>query len=97
MSCEIIQFSTAARVSAKRHVSDEAIVDAVDRVLAQRHEAAAISVTAQNGRLREPRMKAWEAAEAATRYWRTWLDFHRAIEAGPPEGDLGRSCPSARQ
>jgi hypothetical protein len=35
--CQIIQFSTAARVSPKRH-TDAAIVAAVDRVLTQRRE-----------------------------------------------------------
>jgi hypothetical protein len=36
--CQIIQFSAAARVSPKRHVSDAAIVAAVDRVLIERRE-----------------------------------------------------------
>jgi hypothetical protein len=48
------------------------------------------SATAGNGRLRKERKEVWRMAEAATRYWRTRLDFEAAVSwaqrMGTPEG-----------
>jgi hypothetical protein len=49
------------------------------QVDARRPPTGSLSTTAQNGRLRDRRHEVWRTAEAATRYWRTRLDFHDAI------------------
>jgi hypothetical protein len=53
-------------------------------------DAAAMSLTAQNGHLRKQRNEAWRSAEAAARYWKTRLDFHSSVESAQsheiPEG-----------
>jgi hypothetical protein len=55
-----------------------------------------LSTTAENGRLREQRKEAWREAEAVTRYWRTRLDFHDAVEIAQRRGiSEGRSHPAA--
>src|SRR5258708_15453150 len=55
-----------------------------------RRPAESLSITAQNGHLREQRHEIWRAAEAATRYWRLRLDFQSAVSwaqrMGVPEG-----------
>ena len=89
MSCEIIQFSTAARVSAKRHVSDEAIVDAVDRVLAQRRERPLpepLTETCKNQRLRNARKVAWSLARHTTDYFRGLLDWESTLSFAQGQG-----------
>jgi hypothetical protein len=57
--------------------------------------ARSLSITAQNGHLREQRHKVWRAAEAATRYWRARLDLHGAISwAQQMEVPEGRAHPA---
>jgi hypothetical protein len=87
MSCEIIQFSTAARVSPKR---GKAIVRAagtsrISRVeLEQEPERSArddveLSTTCKNGHIRQERREVWRMADAATRYWKVRREFHSAV------------------
>src|SRR5882757_6634586 len=62
--------------------------------------AESLSITAQNGRLRDRRHEAWRAAEAATRYWRLRIDFQSAVSwaqrMGTPEGRFHPSDPEER-
>src|SRR5260370_41304419 len=87
MTCEIIQFSTAARVSPKR---GKAIVRAagtsrMSRVdLEQEPERPArddveLSTTCKNSRLRQARKDAWNRACRTTSYWRARLDWHSEL------------------
>jgi hypothetical protein len=106
MSCEIIQFSTAARNSPKRRkpIVRAAGTSRMSRVeLEQEPERPArdegkLTVTCQNGRLRDERHEAWRMAEAATRYWRTRMDFEDAVSwaqrMGTPES---RSHPAVNE
>src|SRR5258708_3547056 len=81
MSCEIIQFSTAARVSPKR---GKPIVRPAGTSLEQEPERPArdegeLTVTCKNSRLRQMRDEAWRMAEAATHYWKVRMEFHSAV------------------
>ena len=87
MSCEIIQFSTAARVSPKR---GKAIVRTAGTSrmppveLEQEPERPArdereLSTTCKNGHIRQERQEVWRMAEAATRYWKVRMEFHSAV------------------
>jgi hypothetical protein len=70
---------------------------AVDAQIDNRRPAKSVSATAKNGRLRKKRDENWRMAEAATNYWRRWLDFgaaaSRAMRTGAPEGRLHRVEP----
>lgn len=44
----------------------------------RRHPREVQTATAKNGRLGEQRRNAWRVADAATRYWRTLIDFDDA-------------------
>jgi hypothetical protein len=48
-------------------------------ILDNQPSAGSLSITAENGRLRQERYEVWRMAEAATRYWRVRLDFHEAV------------------
>ena len=89
MSCEIIQFSTAARVSPKR---GKAIVKAagtsrMSRVdLEQEPEPLArdegeLTVTCQNKRLRDRRRDAWREADTIREYWKARLEMESGFRA----------------
>src|SRR5260370_36401480 len=88
MTCEIIQFSTAARVSPKR---GKAIVRAagtsrMSRVdLEQEPQRPArddveLSTTCKNSRLRRQRGAAWNTARQTTGYWRARLEWRCGIQ-----------------
>jgi len=65
------------------------------QVDARRPPTGSLSTTAQNGRLRKTRYEAWLMAEAATRYWRTRLDFYDALSRVQRNGmSEGRSHPA---
>jgi len=70
------------------------------QVDARRPPAESLSITAQNGRLRDRRHEVWRAAEAATRYWRLRIDFQSAVSwaqrMGTPEGRFHPSDPEER-
>src|SRR5260221_13314630 len=105
MTCEIIQFSTAARVSPKR---GKAIVRAagtsrMSRVdLEQEPERPArddveLSTTCKNSRLRQMRDEAWNRASHTTSYWRARLNWHGELECAQKWGlaDSGSFPPAA--
>jgi hypothetical protein len=99
MSCEIIQFSTAARVSPKRckSIGKAAGTSRMSRVaLDQEPERQArddgeLSTTAKNGRLGEKRREAWNEIDATREYWKARLEMEGAISRaqshGLPEGN----------
>jgi hypothetical protein len=70
VSCEIIQFSTAARVSPKRCKQE--------RERPPRDEGE-LSTTCKNSRLRDARKDAWRQAEVICEYWRARRDMESAI------------------
>ena len=96
MSAEIIQFSTAARVSPKRGkaIVMAAGISRMSRVeqeeLPPRDEGE-LTVTCQNKRLRDTRHEAWREADAIREYWKARLEMESAIELaqrhGLPEGN----------
>ncbi len=65
-----------------------------------RRPAESLSITAQNGRLRDQRHEVWRMAEAATRYWKLRIDFQSAVswaqQMGTPEGRFHPSDPEGR-
>src|SRR5229473_4973670 len=88
MSCEIIQFSTAARVSPKR---GKAIVRPAGTSLMSRadlereperpgRDDVELSTTCKNSRLRQTRDEAWNRARQTTSYWQARLDWHGELE-----------------
>jgi hypothetical protein len=86
MSCEIIQFSAAARPS--RAVSDK------------REGKPALpppaTETAKNARIRTERRDAWWLAERAADYWKARLDWHAALGTAQRHGIAdSASFPSA--
>ena len=95
MSCEIIQFSTAARVSPKRRktIVRAAGTSLMSRVeLEQEPERPAcdegkLSATCKNSRLRQARDKAWNRASRTTSYWRARLDWHNELQNVLRNGD----------
>jgi len=106
MSCEIIQFSTAARPA--RHVSDNqtpAGVTAIgNRVLTPRQRRREgkpelpppATETAKNARIRTERRDAWRLACRVSEYWRTRLDWHSALRTAQQYGIAdSASFPSA--
>jgi hypothetical protein len=106
MSCEIIQFSAAAKRSATIKTSTRVGEDIGDNIPAEidfrspewkarkAERAADRPVTAINSDLRQARRKAWGAAEAATRYWSVRIEFEDAVYWAQREGlPEGRSHP----
>jgi hypothetical protein len=107
MSCEIIQFSTAARRA--RPVSDKQAPAGVtvigNRALTPRQRRREgkpelpppATETAKNFRIRTARRDAWWRAERVTEYWRTRLDWHGALECAQKWGlaDSGSFPPAA--
>jgi hypothetical protein len=99
MSCEIIQFSTAARIPSKRRkpIVLSAGTSHMSRVeLEQEPERPArdegeLTVTCQNRRLRDARKDAWREAGAIREYWKARLEMESAIEVAQrhdlPEGN----------
>src|SRR5258706_11304012 len=105
MTCEIIQFSTAARVSPKR---GKAIVRAAGTSrmppveLEQEPERPArdegeLSTTCKNSRLRQMRDEAWNRARQTTSYWHARLRWHSELECAQKWGlaDSGSFPPAA--
>jgi hypothetical protein len=97
MSCEIIQFSTAARVS--RRVSDDkhppAEVTAIgNRVLTPRQRRREgkpelpppATETAKNARIRTERRDAWWLAERAADYWHARFKWRDELETAQKYG-----------
>jgi hypothetical protein len=90
MSCEIIQFSVAARSA--RPVSDKQASPGVtvigSRVLTPRQRLSEgkpelpppATETAKNSRIRIARRDAWWHAGHVTDYWRARLEWQNAIE-----------------
>jgi hypothetical protein len=106
MSCEIIPFSTAARVSPKRSKSIvRAGTSRVSRVeLDQEPERLArnegeLSTTCKNSRLRQARDKAWNRARHTTSYWRARLDWHSELKCAQEWelADSGSFPPAAEE
>jgi hypothetical protein len=99
VSCEIIQFSAAARIPPKRRKPIERATGTsrMSRVeLEQEPEQPArnegeLTVTCQNRRLRDTRHEAWREADAIREYWKARLEMESAIELaqrrGLPEGN----------
>jgi hypothetical protein len=106
MSCEIIQFSVAARPA--RPVSDNQAAPGVtvigNRVLTPRQRRREgkpdlpppATETAKNARIRIERRDAWWLAERVSEYWRTRLDWHSALGTAQQYGIAdSTSFPSA--
>src|SRR5258707_8995505 len=99
MTCEIIQFSTAARVSPKhrKSIARAAVPSGMSRVeLEQEPERPArdegeLTVTCQNKHLRDARREVWREAVVIRQYWKARLEMESAIENaqrhGLPEGN----------
>jgi hypothetical protein len=103
--CQIIQFSTAARISPKRRkpIARAAILSRMSRVeLEQEPERPArdegeLSTTCKNSRLRQMRDKAWNRARQTTSYWRARLDWRDTLKWAQDWGlaDSGSFPPAA--
>src|SRR5258708_39746432 len=95
--CQIIQFSTAARVSPKHRkpIARAAILSRMSRVELEQERPARdegeLTVTYQNKRLRDARRELWREADTIRQYWRARLDLEsvsdRAQFPGLPEGN----------
>src|SRR5260370_24229165 len=94
MTCEIIQFSTAARVSPKRGraivraagTSRMARVDLEQEPERPARDDVELSTTCKNSRLRRKRDEAWNRARQTTGYWRARLDWRGELESAPKCG-----------
>jgi hypothetical protein len=106
MSCEIIQFSAAARLA--RPVSGKQTTAGVtaigNRALTPRQRRREgkpelpppATETAKNFRIRTERRDAWWHAGRVTEYWRTRVDWHSALGTAQQYGIAdGASFPSA--
>jgi hypothetical protein len=88
MSCEIIQFSTAARIPPKRRkpivraagASDMSRVEIEQEPEQPARDEGELTVTCQNGRLRDARREVWREADAIRKYWKARLEMESAIE-----------------
>jgi hypothetical protein len=99
MSCEIIQFSTAARIPPKRRkpivraagASDMSRVEIEQEPEQPARDEGELTVTCQNGRLRDARREVWHEAETIRQYWQARLKMESAIARaqshGLPEGN----------
>ncbi len=95
MTCEIIQFSTAARISPKRRkLSRMSREQEPERA----RDEGELSTTCKNSRLRQARNEAWNRARRISWYWQARLDWHCALECAQHWGvaDSG-SFPSAAE
>jgi hypothetical protein len=54
-------------------------VPAIDYLPDNRPPARSLSITGENGRIRQERREVWRMAEATTRYWRLRIDFEYAV------------------
>lgn len=105
MTCEIIQFSTAARVPPKRGkpivrtagTSRMSRVDLEQEPERPAREDVELSTTCKNSRLRQMRDEAWNRARHTTSYWRARLDWHGELEYAQKLGlaDSGSFPPAA--
>jgi hypothetical protein len=98
MSCEIIQFNTAARIPPKRRklIVLSARTGRISRVeIEQEPEQPArdegeLTVTCQNRRLRDARREVWSEADVIREYWKARWKMESAIERAQthdlPEG-----------
>ena len=85
MSCEIIQFSTAARPS--RPVGDEqALTPSQMRCEGKPELPPPATETAKNSRIRIARRDAWWHADRVADYWRARLDWWGALERAQRHG-----------
>jgi hypothetical protein len=82
MSCEIIQFSAAARPARKALDKSTAakVIAARDSREERRPLAPPLTETCRNSRLRIARRDAWWRAGRVTDYWRARLDWQSALE-----------------
>jgi hypothetical protein len=82
MSCEIIQFSAAARTTRKapRKPTAAKFTASCDDREERRPLEPPLTETCKNSRLRLTRRDAWWRAERVTDYWRARLDWHSALE-----------------
>jgi len=97
VSCEIIQFSTAARVSPKRCKSVIRAGGTDQEPERPARDDVELSTTCKNSRLRQARGKAWNRASQTTSYWRARLDWHRELYSAQEWGlaDSGSFPPAA--
>jgi hypothetical protein len=106
MSCEIIQFSTAARPvrSASDKQAPVGVTAIGNRLLTPRQRRREgkpelpppATETAKNARIRTERRDAWWLAERVSEYWRTRLDWHSALGTAQKYGIAdSASFPSA--
>jgi hypothetical protein len=105
LDCQIIQFSTAARVSPKRHkpIAMAAGTRQMSRVELEQeperpaHDERELSTTCKNSRLRQARDEAWNRARHTTSYWRARMDWHGELEFAQNRGlaDSGSFPPAA--
>jgi hypothetical protein len=86
MTCEIIQFSTAPRRSAKIMTSTRVGEDIGDNLPAEitlgrtgRPLPEPTTETCKNQRLRDARKDAWNDARHTTDYWRARMKWHTAL------------------
>ncbi len=100
MSCEIIQFSTAARISPKRGkaivkaagISDmppvefEQDFDTGNPVSKRPARDGGESITLRNKHLRDARKDAWRKADSIRSYWRARLKLDAAISCAQNHG-----------
>ena len=97
MSCEIIQFSTAARVSAKRRekiqtstrVGEDIGDDFPTGPILNRRERPLpepLTETCKNQRLRDQRKAAWNRARHTTDYWHASLKWSHALSCAQSNG-----------
>jgi hypothetical protein len=96
MSCEIIQFSAAARPA--RPVSDKQAVSPWTRRRAGKRELPPPATeTAKNARIRTERHEAWWLAERVENYWHARWKWHNQLEIAQKYGigDSGLFPPPA--
>jgi hypothetical protein len=93
--CQIIQFSTAVRVSPKRHKPIAMELEPEPERPAR--DEGELSTTCKNSRLRQARDEAWNRASRTTSYWRARLDWHSELECAQNRGlaDSGSFPPAA--
>jgi hypothetical protein len=79
MSCEIIQFSTAAR-SARPVIGNRILTPRQRRREGKPELPPPATETAKNSRIRTARRDAWWLASRVSEYWRARIDWEHALE-----------------
>jgi hypothetical protein len=97
MSCEIIQFSAAARPARKALDKSTAAKVIASYDCEERHPLAPpLTETCKNSRLRIARRGAWWHARRLVNYWRARMDWYHALEIAQQHGIAdSASFPSA--